>query len=154
MGSLVIEEKYKIDKVHECRQVFRTDNVGHPGVAKVKAQGAVNIGGRVRAFSEGPYRKHPQTYFSPAQTRDLFEQRVWSTVAALQFWKAPSSLSVVRAQFAEQIGRTVGLGSVASAHANDRSQHQRSLSKLILQVQLGTPLRQELNDSIGSSGCR
>ena len=85
MGSLVIEDKYKIDKAHECRQVFRTDNVEHPGVAKVMAQGEVNIGGRVRVFSEGPYRKqYPQSYFSPAQTRDLFEQRGWSTVAALQ----------------------------------------------------------------------
>ena len=85
MGSLVIEEKYRIDKAHECRQVFKTTESKHPGVAKVMAQGDVNIGGKVRVLGEGPYpQKYSGSYLRPAETRHLFEQRGWSTVAALQ----------------------------------------------------------------------
>jgi len=38
-----IEEKYEIDKAHECREVFKTIDPKHPGVAKVLAQGEVNL---------------------------------------------------------------------------------------------------------------
>ena len=85
MGSLVIEEKYRIDKAHECRQVFKTTESEHPGVAKVMAQGDVNIGGKVQVLGEGPYpEKYSGSYLRPAETRQLFEQKGWSTVAALQ----------------------------------------------------------------------
>jgi len=85
MGSLIIEEKYRIDKVHECKQVFKTTELGHPGVAKVMAQGDVNISGKVQVLSEGPYpKKYFGRYLRPAETRQLFEQKGWNTVAALQ----------------------------------------------------------------------
>jgi len=35
MGVITVQEKYTIDKVHECKQVFKTDDKEHPGVAKV-----------------------------------------------------------------------------------------------------------------------
>ena len=57
MGLMVIEEKYKINKAYECKQVFKTDDIKHPGVAKVIAQGEINIGGPVKVFSEGEYPK-------------------------------------------------------------------------------------------------
>lgn len=85
MGSIVIQEKYTIDKVYECKQVFKTDDVEHPGVAKVVAQGEVNLSGPVRVFSEGSYpEKFPRLYATPEETRQLFEERGWKTIAALQ----------------------------------------------------------------------
>ena len=41
MGSMTIEEKYAIDKSHECREVFKTDDPNHPGVLMVMNQGAI-----------------------------------------------------------------------------------------------------------------
>jgi sulfate adenylyltransferase len=85
MGTMVVKEKYTIDKVYECKQVFKTDDIKHPGVAKVMAQADVNIGGPVKVFSEGEYPKEFKgIYATPEETRKLFEERGWKTIAALQ----------------------------------------------------------------------
>jgi sulfate adenylyltransferase len=85
MGTLVVEEKYIIDKVYESRQVFKTDDIKHPGVAKVMAQGEVNIGGPVKVLSEGDYpERFKGLYATPKETRRIFEERGWKTIAALQ----------------------------------------------------------------------
>ncbi|HEX3607946.1 MAG TPA: sulfate adenylyltransferase [Candidatus Dormibacteraeota bacterium] len=85
MGTLVVEERCGIDRAHECRQVFRTDDPAHPGVAKVMEQGPVNLAGPVRVLSEGHFPEtYPDIYLRPHQTRALFESRGWSTVAAFQ----------------------------------------------------------------------
>lgn len=85
MGSMTIEEKYSIDKLHECREVFKTDDPKHPGVLMVMNQGDVNLGGSVKVFSEGSFpAEFEGIYMTPAQTRKMFEDNGWSTVAAFQ----------------------------------------------------------------------
>jgi len=85
MGTLAIREKYTINKTYECRQVFKTADTKHPGVAKVMAQGDVNLGGRVNVFSEGNYpEKFRSLYATPEETRRLFERKCWKTIGALQ----------------------------------------------------------------------
>ncbi len=85
MAVMTVEEKYTIDRQLECSEVFRTTDADHPGVAKVMAQGEVNLAGPVRVLSEGEY---PQTYsdfyLRPAETRARFEALGWSKVAAFQ----------------------------------------------------------------------
>ena len=85
LGVLAVAETYAIDKALECREVYRTSDESHPGVAKVMAQGAVNLAGPVSVFSEGHF---PETYrglyLRPAETRTLFAEKGWSTVAAFQ----------------------------------------------------------------------
>jgi sulfate adenylyltransferase len=54
-------------------------------VANVSRQGDVNLAGPVKVLSEGPYpAKYPGLYMRPAETRRLFEEKGWKTVAALQ----------------------------------------------------------------------
>lgn len=85
MGSLTVREKYTIDKAHECKQVFRTNDPSHPGVANVMGQREVNVAGSVKVFSEGRFpADYPGLFMRPAQTRKIFEEKGWSTVAALQ----------------------------------------------------------------------
>jgi sulfate adenylyltransferase len=85
MGRLTIQEKYEPDRAHQCRQVFRTTDPAHPGVANVMAEGAVNLAGPVAVFGEGHYPvQYAGLYMRPAETRRLFEAKGWSTVAALQ----------------------------------------------------------------------
>ena len=85
LGVLAVTERYAIDKHLECREVYGTTDESHPGVAKVMAQGAVNLAGPVSVFSEGHF---PETYrglyLRPAETRALFAEKGWSTVAAFQ----------------------------------------------------------------------
>jgi sulfate adenylyltransferase len=85
LGTLVVREKYAIDRDLECQHVFRTTDPKHPGVEKVMQQGAVNIGGRVTALSEGEYpSKYKGLYLRPEESRREFEQRGWTRVAAFQ----------------------------------------------------------------------
>jgi sulfate adenylyltransferase len=49
------------------------------------AQGPVNLAGPVQVLGEGPYpARYPGLYLRPAETRRLFAERGWRTVAALQ----------------------------------------------------------------------
>jgi sulfate adenylyltransferase len=85
MGTLDVDEKYTIDRAFECEHVFRTTDEKHPGVAKVLAQGEVNLAGNVSAFSEGRYpTDYKGLYYRPAETRALFAEKGWSRVAAFQ----------------------------------------------------------------------
>ena len=85
MGTMAVREKYTIDKAFECKEVFKTDDVKHPGVAKVMAQGEVNLGGPVKVTSEGEYPSlYKDVYARPEETRRLFEERGWKTIVALQ----------------------------------------------------------------------
>lgn len=85
MGSIKITEKYTIDKEYECKQVFRTSETEHPGVAKVMNQAEVNLAGPVKVFSESYYPKEfKDIYMRPAESRKIFEEKGWNTVAALQ----------------------------------------------------------------------
>lgn len=85
MGVLTVEEKFAYDKKREARMVFRTEDEAHPGVAKVYAQGDILLAGPVRAVSEGPYPElYGEHYGRPADTRAIFEERKWHTVAAFQ----------------------------------------------------------------------
>jgi sulfate adenylyltransferase len=65
--------------------VYRTSDPKHPGVAKVLAQGEVNLAGSVAAVNEGEYpTRYPDLYIRPTEARALFLQRGWSKVAAFQ----------------------------------------------------------------------
>ncbi|HQP44974.1 MAG TPA: hypothetical protein PLV66_14990, partial [Thermoanaerobaculales bacterium] len=48
MATMTVNEKYAIDKAHECSTVFRTTDQAHPGVAMVMAQADVNLAGPVK----------------------------------------------------------------------------------------------------------
>lgn len=85
IAAMKVTEKYKIDKEYECKQVFRTTDMEHPGVVMVIKQEAVNLAGSVKVLSEGAFPKdYPGIYMRPAETRKLFEEKGWNTVAALQ----------------------------------------------------------------------
>ena len=85
MAVMDVMEKYAIDQELECSEVFRTTDAAHPGVAKVMAQGEVNLGGPVQVLSEGAYpRDYRSLYMRPAETRTVFAERGWSKVAAFQ----------------------------------------------------------------------
>ena len=85
MGTMKVEEKYSIDKDHECTKVFTTTDTEHPGVQKVMAQEPVNLAGPVKVLSESYYPEmFKEIYQKPSDSRKIFEDRGWSTVAALQ----------------------------------------------------------------------
>ncbi|KAB2851383.1 MAG: sulfate adenylyltransferase [Hyphomicrobiaceae bacterium] len=74
-----------VDLDIEAKNVFRTLDPKHPGVAKLLAAGSNIVGGPLRILSEGGYpARYPDLYVRPAQARQMFEERGWSRVAAFQ----------------------------------------------------------------------
>jgi sulfate adenylyltransferase len=85
LATMRITEKYAIDKAHECMMVYKTADSEHPGVKMVMEQGDVNLAGPVKVLSQGEFPgTYPDLFKTPAQTRKLFEEKGWSTVAAFQ----------------------------------------------------------------------
>ena len=81
-GVLLVEECYPYDKHHEAREVYRTEDEAHPGVAAVYAQGDTLVAGPVIVLPEvKPRAGHER---SPAETRLEFARRGWQTVVGFQ----------------------------------------------------------------------
>ncbi|MHB9111333.1 MAG: sulfate adenylyltransferase [Thermoleophilia bacterium] len=85
MATMTVTEKYTIDKEHECKTVYTTTDMEHPGVAMVMNQEEVNLAGPVKVLSQANFpSEYPEIYLTPAQSRAIFEEKGWNTVAAFQ----------------------------------------------------------------------
>ena len=85
LATMLVTEKYGIDKKHECATVFRTVDLAHPGVRLVMEQGEVNIAGPIKVLSTGGFAdKYGALFMTPAQTRAQFTSLGWSKIAAFQ----------------------------------------------------------------------
>lgn len=84
VGQLQIREKFSYDKGDEARQVYRTTDHKHPGVAALYAQGDTLLGGPVT--HEDPVALQDFTAFrrTPAELKGEFAQREWRTVVGFQ----------------------------------------------------------------------
>jgi sulfate adenylyltransferase len=84
MATMMVEDKYSYDKKAEAVGVFGSDDPGHPGVKSLYEQGEVCLGGPVRVFSEGGYPQKFPEFARPAETRAIFAEKGWGTIAAFQ----------------------------------------------------------------------
>ena len=85
VATMKVTEKYTIDKAYECKKVFTTDDMEHPGVQKVMAQGKYNLAGPVKVLTEGGFpEEYGDLYSTPTQTRAIFAEKGWKRIAALQ----------------------------------------------------------------------
>ena len=85
MATMTVSEKYTIDKEHECQTVYTTNDMEHPGVAMVMNQEEVNLAGPVKVLSQANFpSEYPEIYLTPSESRKLFEEKGWNTVAAFQ----------------------------------------------------------------------
>ncbi|MFH0765052.1 MAG: sulfate adenylyltransferase [Calditrichota bacterium] len=85
MATMKVEDKYSIDKTFECKHVFATDDPEHPGVKMVMEQKEVNLGGPVKVLSESTFpTEFKGLYQRPSESRAMFAEKGWRTIAALQ----------------------------------------------------------------------
>jgi sulfate adenylyltransferase len=85
MATMKVEEIYEIDKEFECQHVYKTTDMEHPGVKMVMDQAAVNIAGPVKVLSEGTFpTEFEGIYQRPRESRAIFAEKGWKTIAALQ----------------------------------------------------------------------
>ncbi len=85
MGTMKVTESYQIDKDFECKHVYGTTDNEHPGVKMVREQKQYNIAGPVKVLSESYFpTEFGDIYMRPAESRKIFADRGWRTIAALQ----------------------------------------------------------------------
>ncbi len=83
VGLVEVQEKYRARKAYEAREVYRTEDAAHPGVAALYAQGDVNLAGPVTLF-EVPRGAFPRHHRTPAEVRAVIEARGWRSTVAFQ----------------------------------------------------------------------
>jgi sulfate adenylyltransferase len=84
IASMLVEEKYPYDKREEAVEVFGTDDPNHPGIRVIYEQDDIYLGGQVTVFSQGGYPERFPEFARPEETRAIFTQKGWKTIAAFQ----------------------------------------------------------------------
>jgi sulfate adenylyltransferase len=84
LGILTVTEKYAHDKALEMTNVYKTEEDAHAGVKIVKGQGNWNIAGPIDVITITHEPEFAEYRLTPAQTREAFSAKGWSTVAAFQ----------------------------------------------------------------------
>ncbi|MHB8577721.1 MAG: sulfate adenylyltransferase, partial [Dehalococcoidia bacterium] len=83
VAVLDLTERYRYDAHEEARQVYRTEDEAHPGVAALYAQGSWLLGGEVTVL-DLPRQPFAVYRLTPAQSRAEFRERGWRTVVGFQ----------------------------------------------------------------------
>jgi sulfate adenylyltransferase len=84
VGILELTQKYRYNKTHEATNVYRTDDIKHPGVAVVYNQGPINLAGPIWLMQRDPHPLFPKYQIDPSQSRQLFVEKGWKTVVGFQ----------------------------------------------------------------------
>ena len=85
IATMVITEKYTIDREHECNTVYKTTDMEHPGVVLVMSQGEYNLAGPIKVLYDGGFpSQYGNLYMTPSETRAYFDNKGWSSIAAFQ----------------------------------------------------------------------
>ncbi len=86
LAIMKVDEIYPYDKRREAREVYRTTEEAHPGVARIYAQGEFLLGGDFWLFDLPSAAKNefPEIRYTPAQTRKIFAERGWKRIVGFQ----------------------------------------------------------------------
>ena len=89
LAVLEVAEKHPNDretKEREAREVYRTTEEAHPGVARLYRQGEVFLGGDIWLvdWPVACKTEFPELRHTPAQTRRMFARRGWRSVVGFQ----------------------------------------------------------------------
>jgi sulfate adenylyltransferase len=83
VAVMKVEDVYDWDPALEARQVYRTEDDAHPGVAYLRTRAARLVGGTITLLRKSA-PEFADYHLEPAETRALFAERGWRTVVAFQ----------------------------------------------------------------------
>ena len=84
LAVLRVTETFKRDKAKEAVAVYRTDDMGHPGVKAVYDAGDYCVAGTLEVISLPEHDDFGNYRLTPAETRAAFAERGWKTVVGFQ----------------------------------------------------------------------
>jgi sulfate adenylyltransferase len=85
---LEVGDMYGWDKESYCQNIYKATDTEHPGVQKTHEMNLLLVGGEIELFKETP-GVFPQYRLKPEETRFLFKEKGWRTVAGFQTRNAP-----------------------------------------------------------------
>ena len=83
IAELFVEDVYQMNPDKDIKKIFGTDDPVHPGVAKERARSIYRVGGRIQALKTSD-NFFPEHSLTPAQTKKIFQEKGWHTVAGFQ----------------------------------------------------------------------
>jgi sulfate adenylyltransferase len=84
LAVMEIQDKFAYDKNVEAREVYKTDSLDHPGVARLFSQGNMLLGGPIWLVDWPKNQEFLDFRHTPAQTRRMFASRGWRRVVGFQ----------------------------------------------------------------------
>jgi len=84
VALLQVEDIYSYDKKSEAKQVYKTEDEKHPGVAALYAKGNILVGGKLDVLKVPDHADFPQYNLTPRDTRRAFQEKGWKEVVAFQ----------------------------------------------------------------------
>ena len=82
-GTLTVGDIYEPNKQQEAKNVYGTEDLAHPGVAKLFERPAIYVGGEVTLIKKS-LKPFPTYTFEPAETREIFAEKGWKTIVGFQ----------------------------------------------------------------------
>ncbi|MCL4339852.1 MAG: sulfate adenylyltransferase [Thaumarchaeota archaeon] len=87
-ASMIIDEKYKIDKGYFAEKAYGTKDIAHPNVLELEKWGEEAVAGKVQLLKRLNVPAIQYEY-TPRETRQIFETKGWKNVAAYQARNPP-----------------------------------------------------------------
>jgi len=85
VGIIAIEDVFELEPEREAREVYKTTDASHPGVAYLQARGDVlGIGGTITLARRTIERRFPLHHRDPSELRALLTARGWRRTVAFQ----------------------------------------------------------------------
>lgn len=84
LAIMNVAEVYRRDTAREAREVYRTEDEAHPGVARLYRHGDLLVGGDIWLLNWPQPREFPEFRHTPAQTRRMFARRGWRRIVGFQ----------------------------------------------------------------------
>ncbi|UAL47816.1 sulfate adenylyltransferase [Sutcliffiella horikoshii] len=83
-GVITVKEWYEPDLHKEAREVYKTEELAHPGVKRLFERGDIYVAGKVKLTKKPNKGVAQDVWLEPKETRELFQQKGWKTVVGFQ----------------------------------------------------------------------
>lgn len=85
VGVIEVESVFQPDRTREAREVYRTTDDAHPGVAiLLRSAGELAVGGRITLARHTAPPRFPRHHREPAELRAIIQARGWRRTVAFQ----------------------------------------------------------------------